>query len=45
MQTITNMIGRHLAGKKEMWPLLVVVAAHAMNTLVSPSLSDFFHMN
>ena len=41
IQTIGNMITKHLIGKGTMWPLYTSVAAYAMNTFVSKALQGF----
>ena len=41
IQTIGNMITKHLIGKGTMWPLYASVAAYAMNTFVSKALQGF----
>ena len=41
IQTIGNMITKHLIGKSTMWPLYASVVAYAMNTFVSKALQGF----
>ena len=41
IQTMGNMIPKHLIGKGEMLPLYTAIAAYAMNTFSSPGLSGF----
>ena len=41
IQTIGNMITKHLIGKGSTWPLYASVAAYAMNTFTSKALQGF----
>ena len=41
IQTIGNMITKHLIGKGTMWPLYASVAVYAMNTFASKALQGF----
>ena len=41
IQTIGNMITKHLIGKGNMWPLYASVAAYTMNTFASKALQGF----
>ena len=41
IQTIGNMITKHLIGKGSTWPLYTSVVAYAMNTFASKALQGF----
>ena len=41
IQTIGNLVTKHLTGKGKMWQLFGAAAAYVMNTFASPSLPSF----
>ena len=42
IQTIGNMLTKHLIGKGEMWSFYAVIAVYTMITFVSPIFSGFY---
>ena len=45
IQTIGNMISKHLSGKGSSWPLYAAMSAYSMNTLPPMPFKDFHHLN
>ena len=41
INTVSDMIVKHLLDKEQMWPLFVTTAAYAMNTFASEALNGF----
>ena len=41
IKTVSDIIGKHLWDKAQMWPLFVTTAAYAMNTFASEALNGF----
>ena len=41
IKTISDIIGKHLWDKGQVWPLFMTTAAYAMNTFVSEALNGF----